>query len=381
MPISFWKNKARTTCAQYSTKCTTSSGGGGVSESAKNTTTKTQQNMNQGTGNFILDAVAMVTGTNTTETDSNTTTTKCVGGEVYVTEFETFGSCAPGIEEKCKYYVNENGCKVKECVDGTREEACPIDENRITTNTFRKAYWQCYSGKEFYEGGESSCKTVDLWKQYATEECKNECNSTEAVGCDVDSNICDTNEVKCGVNSFQVSAPCYDGKPVVCSSQNEGEIKAAKEKCYANNGELKVKLDSQGCRTYACGISSNECIKTANLSEEKKFRCEERGGELVTQFGEDGCLVYLECIGEKINDENASINKEVLVDSTKLLNLAIKLETAKIELEKTANQIREIAIYYEGQGKMEDANRFYKAANILEAAAQKLEEIKNEIKK
>ena len=374
MPYSFWKNKARNTCAQYSTKCASSgSGSGNV-----NSTTSTSP----GTGNFILDAIATVTGTGTvssTTVDSNTTT-KCIGGEVYVTNFETFGSCTPGKEEKCKYYVNENGCKVKECIDGTGEESCPTDANIITTNTYKKAYWQCYSGKEFYEGGEGSCKPVDLWKQYAQESCNAECNTTEATVCDVDSNVCETSAVKCGVNSFQVSAPCYDGKPVICSSQNEGEIKAAKEKCYANNGELKVEIDSQGCRAYTCGISSNECITTADLSEEKKFRCEERGGELVTQFGEDGCLVYLECIGEQINDTNASINKEVLTDTMTLLDLAIKIESAKIELENTANKVREIAIYYEGQGKMEDANRFYKAANILEAAAQKLEEIKLEIK-
>ena len=165
MPTSFWKNKARNTCAQYSTKCTTSSGGGGgIVESVTNATTTTQQNMNRGTGNFILDTIATVTGTGTvssTTVDSNTTT-KCIGGEVYVTNFETFGSCTPGKEEKCKYYVNENGCKVKECIDGTGEESCPTDANIITTNTYKKAYWQCYSGKEFYEGGEGSCKPVDL---------------------------------------------------------------------------------------------------------------------------------------------------------------------------------------------------------------------------
>ncbi len=373
MPYASWKEKARNTCAQYSAKCgsnTTTSGG-------------TSSSSNPATGNFILDAVAtatsVVTNATTTATQTIQPMEKCIGGEVYLTAFETFGSCTPG-NETCKYYVDESGCKVKECVDGQKEKVCPTDSN-MATNTYRKAYWQCASGKEFYEGGESSCKPDVLWKQYATESCAKECGQVETA-CSVDSNVCQVSTTNCGVNAFRLSAPCYDGKPIFCSTQSEEEVRAAKEKCYKNNSnaELRVEFNSNGCRTYTCANQTQVCNSINDLPAEKKISCEERGGQLMTKVDDQGCLTYIDCVGEQIIDSNAAINTNLIKDKIQLLELAIKIETAKIELEKTASKLREIAKYYAEVGKEEDANRFTKAANILDAAANKLNEIKTEIK-
>jgi hypothetical protein len=370
MPYAFWKEKARNTCAQYSSKC------GSVGESTTTSTTPA-------TGNFILDAVTaatnVVTGTATSvQAPPQEMPQKCIGGEVVVSVFEPFGNCSPA--EKCKFYVNEEGCKVKECVNGEKEVVCPNDTN-LVTNTYRKAYVRCASGKEFFQGGESSCKPDVLWKQYATDLCKDECREGEAT-CSVDSNVCEVSAATCGVDDFQLSAPCYDGKPIICSSQNESELRAAKEKCYKNNpnAELKVDFGADGCRIYSCATSTQVCNSINDLPQGKKISCEERGGKFVTKVDDQGCLTYVECIGEKINDDNASINTTLIKDKMQLLDLAIKIETAKIELQKTAAKIKEIASYYETSGQASDANKFEKAANIIEAAANKLDEIKNEIK-
>ena len=393
MPYASWKEKARNTCAQYSQKC------GDINSSTSTTSGGQSSSTNPISGNFILDVVNAVTNAVVPQPtpiviepiqkpqpiiidpieQPTPVDIKCIGGEVYVTAFETFGSCTPG-NETCKYYVNQNGCKVKECIDGEKEIACPTTPIPIT-NTYRKAYWQCASGKEFFQGGESSCKTDVLWKQYATEACANECSQLDTV-CAVDSNVCQASTTTCGVNAFNVSDPCYDGKPIFCSTQTEEEISAAKEKCYKNNSnaELKVEFNSNGCRTYTCATETQVCNYITALPAEKKISCEERGGQLITKTDDAGCLTYVDCVGEQITDSNAEINPTLIKDKIQLLDLAIKIETAKIDLEKTAAKLREIANYYESTGQMADANRFNKAANIIEAAANKLDEIKQEIK-
>ena len=365
MPYAFWKEKAKNSCRR--SKCGTT-----------DSNNSTSGGQSSATGNFLLDIANSVTNTvmPAQTTENQTTTTKCLDEIVELKEFEVFGNCSPS-DNSCKYYVNEEGCKIKECTDGQKEKVCPTTP--IATNTYRKAYWQCQSGKEFYEGGESSCKTVDMWKQYSLDACKDECSETDGI-CSVDSNVCEANTTTCGVRDFKVSAPCFDGTSVFCSKQSDDDITNMKEKCYSKSGSILVELDSQGCRNYVCTTDSQVCNSINDLSAEKKITCEERGGQLVTKVDEKGCLTYVECIGEKIIDQNASINKELIKDKIQLLDLAVKIETAKIELEKTIVKIKEIAKFYEDAGKEADANRFYKAANILEAAVIKLEEIKQEIK-
>jgi hypothetical protein len=46
-----------------------------------------------------------------------------------------------------------------------------------------------------------------------------------------------------------------------------------KEKCYANNGELKVELDSSGCRAYACSTETQICNSIKKQTKRQKIPC------------------------------------------------------------------------------------------------------------
>jgi eight-cysteine-cluster-containing protein len=66
---------------------------------------------------------------------------------------------------------------------------------------YRNAYWTCYDGNASDQGGPTSCKSYETWKQYAEEFCKGRCTSlavTDAAN----------TGVKCGVNTFNVLNEC-----------------------------------------------------------------------------------------------------------------------------------------------------------------------------
>lgn len=52
--------------------------------------------------------------------------------------------------------------------------------NECGTNVYQKTYVQCYDGYEPVLGVESSCKSFDLWNQYAQEACTNHCSNGTA---------------------------------------------------------------------------------------------------------------------------------------------------------------------------------------------------------
>jgi hypothetical protein len=296
MPYSYWKNYAKTSCAEYSSKdcasynVTSTSSGGGSSN----------------TGNFLLEVIApaatsiATTATSTITTTSPTNTsnstqesTTCMGSEVYVTDFEVFGECDP----ECKSYVNEKGCKAVKCTDGTITEYC--------------------------------------------------------------------NES--------------------CPSQNYEEIRAIKDKCYASNGDVVVNTDKAGCSVYSCAFSTSqqyldECTTAEEIPKEKYYYCEENGGKIVSKTNEKGCLTVFECVMPSKGFNTNSVDSALISDQTKLLELALKLETLKIELQKVANKINAIADYYASVDDVNSAAKFENATSLLESAINDIDQAKILIK-
>ena len=72
---------------------------------------------------------------------------------------------------------------------------------------FRYASWVCYDGTEFKEGGETSCKSSETWRQHAEEACKLKCVEVETLHTpgEIEPAI---QQVKCGLNSFKVWDEC-----------------------------------------------------------------------------------------------------------------------------------------------------------------------------
>jgi hypothetical protein len=73
--------------------------------------------------------------------------------------------------------------------------AAPTTTSSVSSN-YRKAKWECYDGVQSGEqGGATSCKSYDLWKQYALNSCANHCSNV-------------TGTAKCGVNAFSTADAC-----------------------------------------------------------------------------------------------------------------------------------------------------------------------------
>jgi|GEM_PF-4623511 len=274
MPYSYWKNLARTTCAEYS---------------SKDCTSYTKPVTSYSTGNFLLDTIKPAQ--TTTIVDINETT--CVGSEVYVTDFEVFGQCDP----QCKSYENSSGCKVVKCEDGTVTEYC---------------------------------------------------NQS-------------------------------------CPSQDYNEIRAIKDKCYSHNGQIVVKTDDKGCSEYTCSFSTDAnstvtCSSVEEIPKERYYYCEENGGKVVARTNEQGCLTFFECVMPPKDYDSNKIDSALISDQTKLLELALKLETLKMELQKVADKIQSISEYYSASSDSNSADKFERAVEIINTAISKIDSAKQLIK-
>lgn len=206
------------------------------------------------------------------------------------------------------------------------------------------------------------------------------------------------------VTSFDVSEPCDNNcksyldesgckviaceneKPKkycgnVCVDYSYDTIKEIKENCYSSGGTILVQMDEAGCTDYVCQNSTTtECITHIDdIPKEKYITCEENGGKIVSKTDANGFVLHFECVGIPKN-ENATINKSILSDSTKLLELALKLETLKLEINKTIDKISILAEYYTNKGDITGAAKFVKATELLKEGVIKIDEVKKLIK-
>ena len=105
-------------------------------------------------------------------------------------------SCYDGYSE-CQ--GGSSSCKLSETWKQYAEQSCKGHGGKCSVNRFevysdckdgyRKAHWVCYDGYEQWEGGETSCKSSETWQSYAKQSCEGHCQKT-------------------GVNSFSVLYAC-----------------------------------------------------------------------------------------------------------------------------------------------------------------------------
>ena len=165
------------------------------------------------------------------------------------------------------------------------EQKCGVNSFSVSAECsggYQKAYVQCYDGKEFFEGGETSsdgviCKTADEWRLVAEDLCKDRCYSEEYYCTEEYAPVCGSDNItysnKCYAGRAKVEVS-YDGRCIdkACTKEynpvcgydgitygNQCEAEAAGIK-ISYSGECKanctVSVSKGGCGVKDCGANS-----------------------------------------------------------------------------------------------------------------------------
>lgn len=206
-----------------------------------------------------------------------------------------------------------------DCISGKE-----VPEEQIMGNGFRFAYWQCYDKTEQKSEEETSCKSSEIWKQYAEAFCKNHCSAEGS---------------KCGVNTFSVSQYCYIEETKETINENEKQskceyyLKACKEgdilscttwksQCPENLEKEAEKEAEKNEHLQVCKDScpsENKCYPFG-YRKSKEF-CSDKGSFEQQLDGDESCENNFEC------KSNVCISEKCISQSLleKILNWFKKL--------------------------------------------------------
>jgi len=204
------------------------------------------------------------------KTYSNKCQAECVGMSIIAQ-----GECTTKpIQEKCG--VNSFSV-LAECADGN-------------STAYQKAYWKCYDGTEYYEGGSSSCKSSDTWQKYAQDSCSDKCGAAplfcggvmrvqcpSGYTCKLDGNNVDAGGAcvsNCPIYAMPV---CQSGEAVVQIMDNQG--------CYVPQCATQSSTDFYTGAYWKCSNgneykeSTNNCMPYANWKELARKKCAEQSSK------------------------------------------------------------------------------------------------------
>jgi len=176
-----------------------------------------------------------------------------------------------------------------------------------------------------------------------------------------------------GCKTFRCSQPTES----FCRYTSESERFKIDNECSSRGLPVVRSVDNNGCAFYKCGEHREACER--GVPPEAYKKCDGVGGEMIVKSDKNGCVVFSQCILQ--GDESDAYVKPVeeVPDATVLLSLALKLEQLKIELQKLAAEAKEIAKYYASTGSL-DEERYSRVSDMFDSAADRIDEIKIEIR-
>lgn len=169
---------------------------------------------------------------------------------------------------------------------------------------------------------------------------------------------------------------CVQEKAEVCRQITADEKDKISLHCSQEKMGIASVFDNNGCQQITCG-GQNECTK--DLPKEAYLACASKGGELVAQHDDSGCVSFTNCLLRGDSSSTLVENVKELPNTTELLSVAFKLEDLRVELDKLAAKTNDIADYYKSTGSS-DESRFRRASGIFSSAKDKVDEVKSKLR-
>lgn len=152
-------------------------------------------------------------------------------------------------------------------------------------------------------------------------------------------------------------------------------VKKIKEECEMKNGRIVKHFDPRGCPMTVCAPPEEKFECEKDVPEEANKKCEVEGGDLIIKRDDKGCIRFVECV-RRGNIDIIYEEIEEIPSTAKLLSIALKLESLKIEFDKMIRKLKGIATYYEDIGNTAEAEKFRKVVGLFSSATDKIEDIK-----
>ncbi|MBI4014393.1 MAG: hypothetical protein HY365_00375, partial [Candidatus Aenigmarchaeota archaeon] len=160
-------------------------------------------------------------------------------------------------------------------------------------------------------------------------------------------------------------------------------------RCPQINQEMKARAESQcqgspiirdydgnGCEVLRCA-PQNQC--RTNIDQGAYAACESRGGEMITNQDNNGCITFAQCVTQG-DDTDIYVERPTKeLDSGELLSLAFKLENLAVQLDTLSKQSDDIATYYASSGEPAE-KRFRRVSDMFLAAKSSVQDIKDKVR-
>ena len=169
---------------------------------------------------------------------------------------------------------------------------------------------------------------------------------------------------------------CIDRREDMCGLVSGPEREKIEQECSQRGARVVNSMDEKGCQKISC-VDENTCQK--DLPPEAYSACGAKGGEIAVKKDQNGCIIFSDCLRKGNIQESYVEEASGTLDTAELLQVALKLERLKVELDKLARETKDIAEYYKNTGSNE-AERFERVSGMFGAATQKIDDIKNKIR-
>ncbi|MFA5084665.1 MAG: hypothetical protein WC475_04820 [Candidatus Paceibacterota bacterium] len=165
---------------------------------------------------------------------------------------------------------------------------------------------------------------------------------------------------------------CAQPSDIYCSEKQDQSVIDALN-CPAQGLVLGKDYDDKGCPVYKC-LQPGYC--RTEIPDEALQKCKEFGGEMVTNADPQGCISFFKCVQRGQGEQSYIAPVTEVPEATKLMQVALGLETLNMKLDELARKTGAIADYYASTGSASDEARFRTVSGMFRGVIEKVNAIK-----